>query len=145
MIASGNFNRVHESIVYPNFIPDSMMVESWECDLFRPEQDMGSADIQKICYTEGFGPGTIDHLLFLGATYPAEQKKHPILALGSSFTDEHGVRWVPSLDSVRDENDEKKILRVLKLSEWEKVRGRRYRFLRVRRLRMKDLTPVSAG
>ena len=45
----------------------------------------------------GYRPATLEELLAFGATYPKEQYKYDIVALGSTYVLESGTKYVPTL------------------------------------------------
>jgi hypothetical protein len=79
---------------------------------------------------DGWIVGKIEHLLAFGAKYPDEQRKYPIIALGS-FCSVYGNRVVPEL--WRDGRQGYTDRRNLNLSHWYCEWHESCRFLVVRK------------
>src|SRR3989344_7150825 len=129
MIAAGCYDWVNHDIAAERRV-NGGGIREFECRLFHFNRAMTSEDVvREIEMADCENPwssGTIEHELAFGATFPEEQRKHPILALGSSCRI-FGSRDIPCLDE--DDSGRGLTLRWW-ASDWRGI----CRFLAVRKL-----------
>ena len=123
MIALGKYNWINSDINAENFPIDKPIRDDEETRLFHFDRVISSAEVEAEMAKEGWKPAKIWHLLFWGAKNPEEQKKYPIVALGSVW---RGL--VPCLDW--DDIDRERYLYLIRFdNEWDSD----CRFLAVRK------------
>jgi len=127
MIAAGHYDWKNDDITAKRFPVVGKGVEQFEATLFHFNRNVSSEQaVEAIKKADGWEPGKIEHLLAFGEKYPEEQRKYPIIALGS-VARVGGDRDVPCL-SRRGAG------RGLHLPWWGSGWDDRYRFLAVRKL-----------
>ena len=110
MIAAGNYDSVDSGITDKHFplpsIPTGLPLstgsgQATKADLklrlFYINRSINSNDTIAELKQKGLRPATLPELLAFGATYPEEQRKYPIVALGSVWRRWFGYRLVPCL------------------------------------------------
>jgi len=130
MIAAGRYNWENSDITGERFpIKGRGKIEFW-ARYFHFNREISSENaVEKIKAedpTNPWAPAQAAHLLAFGATNPDEQRKYPIVGLGS-VAKVHGNRYVPYLH--RDD-----ARRYLGLDWWSYDWDPIYRFLAVRRV-----------
>ena len=130
MIKAGKYDWVNSDITEERFPVNSIADAEWEFKMFHFDRSISSPDavtgITTDDATNPWQPAGIEHLLTYGKNNPDEQRKHPIVALGS-VGKVGGNRSVPCLsrdDSRRD----------LSLNAWGGDWDARCRFLAVRKV-----------
>ncbi|MBI2030537.1 hypothetical protein HYT05_02860 [Candidatus Kaiserbacteria bacterium] len=126
MIAAGRYDWKNSDITAERFSLVGDGVVDFEIKLFHFKRSISSEDADEAIKNDGWESAKIEHLLAFGAKYPEEQRKFPIVGLGSS-AQVSGGRYVPCLyggDS----------LRCLDLAWWGGGWAGYYRFLAVRKL-----------
>ena len=87
MIAAGNYDWRNEDISSNHFAVAGEGRSEYESKLFHFEGGISSPEAEKRIRTADVGhpwlPARIEHLLAFGAKHPEEQRKHPIVGLGS--------------------------------------------------------------
>jgi hypothetical protein len=130
MIAAGNYDWKNDNITAKKFPVVGNGVEQFEAKLFHFNCDTASqANVNAIKADDPanpWEPGRIEYLLSFGEKYPEEQRKYPIVALGS-VAKVSGDRCVPDLDRYDTG-------RGLYLSWWDFGWRGHDRFLAVRKL-----------
>ena len=130
MIALGRYDFANRDITAKHFPMTVDQNGEWEAKYFHFDIDIGSDEaktrVEAADSTNPWQAAQIGHLLAHGAKHPDEQRKFPIIALGS-VTRVHGVRRVPSLDSDGAHRD-------LYLYWWRHRWDRDCRFLAVRKI-----------
>lgn len=126
MIAAGNYEWKNNDITAKKFPVQGEGIEQFEAKIFHFDRTMSSEAVVEAIKAAGFEPGKIEHLLSFGEKYPEEQRKYPIIALGS-VAEVDGGRIVPYLRVFGRE-------RSLYLFWWDDDWGGRCRFLAVRKL-----------
>ena len=126
-IKDGTFDWKNGDIVEKNFpnIDHESGEQNLMVKLFHFGRDMSSEDAVKAMDKDGFRPATLRELLAYAVKNPDEQRKYPIVGLGS-FWQHLLVRNVPCLDIDGGE-------RLLYLLWWSYVWVGHYRFLAVRK------------
>ena len=128
MIAEGNYDWKNSDITAKRFPVVGNGIEQFEAKLFHFDRNTVSQDnvdaIKADDPANPWEPGKIEHLLAFGAKYPEEQRKYPVIALGS-VARVCGGRSVPCLNRGGAERD---------LSWWGDGWGGDCRFLAVRKL-----------
>ncbi len=132
-IAAGKYDHVDKNLTEQNFPYDPSSVGEWEWRLVHFGRNKSSEAAVTAAEVDGWIVAKLPHLLAFGAQYPEEQRKYPVVALGSSCTVD-GDRRVPSLWS----GD---VQRNLRFSFWNGDWNDSYRFLVVRPLRAKIIDP----
>ena len=125
MIAAGLYDWVNDDITAKRFPVKGEGVAEFETKLFQFD-GISSENAIKEIEAQGWQVASIEHLLAFGAANPDEQRKYPIIALGS-VGEVDGNRRVPGLDGGGSKRD-------LRLRWWGGGWGSRCRFLAVRRL-----------
>ncbi len=96
LVEAGNYDYENPNITDSNF-----SVESWEgervVELIHFDEVLSSGKAEKKLDKMGYRPATITELLAFGVKYPEEQRKFPIIALGSVISIDGSAR-VASLD-----------------------------------------------
>ena len=126
MIAAGNYDWTNSDITAKRFSPKGEGTEQFEAKIFHFDRNISSEAAVEAIKVAGWEPGKIEHLLAFGAKYPEEQRKYPIIGLGS-VAKVDGYRYVPDLDEGGRERD-------LDLDWWDDVWSDGCRFLAVRKL-----------
>lgn len=126
MIAAGSYDWKNDNITAKKFPVQGSGVEQFEVKIFHFDRTTQSRDNVDTIKFAGWEPGKIEHLLAFGEKYPDEQRKYPIIALGS-VAEVRGHRNVPYLSR----NGAR---RYLDLNWWDGVWGGSVRFLAVRKL-----------
>lgn len=101
MIAVGNYDWKNDDLTDKRFPIKGDGVQEFEACLIHPNRSISSEDciqlIKDTDKTNPWEPAQTEHLLAFGAKYPEEQRKFPIIALGS-VGEVDGNRGVPCLD-----------------------------------------------
>ncbi|MES2203203.1 MAG: hypothetical protein V4474_02720 [Patescibacteria group bacterium] len=130
MIAAGNYDWKNDDITAKKFPVVGEGIEQFETRVVHFNRTISSEEaveaIKNINAENPLEPAKIEHLLAFGAKYPEEQRKYPIIALGS-VAEVLGDRGVPYLG--RDD-----ARRILGLHWWDFDWDDYYRFLAVRKL-----------
>jgi len=100
MIAAGHYDWINSDITSERFAVVGEGIVQFEWKIFHFDCDMLSEKavgaIQSADVTNPWKPARIEHLLAFGAKHLEEQRRYPILALGSVAL-VHGVPYVPCL------------------------------------------------
>ena len=97
MIQSGHYDWANDDITPEHFpIVGEGVVEA-KLELIHFNRPMDPEDVLKEFAKAGLEPAKIEHLLAFGAEYPEEQRKFPIIALGSVWQDRFDRPHVPGL------------------------------------------------
>lgn len=130
MIVAGNYDWTNSDITVKRFGPKGEGIQQFEAKVFHFDRNISSKiaveEIKAADTANPWEPGKIEHLLAFGVKYPEEQRKYPIIGLGS-VAEVRGGRDVPYLYRVDRERD-------LGLCWWGNDWGGRCRFLAVRKL-----------
>ncbi len=126
MIAAGHYDWKNDDITAKRFPLKGEGTEQFEAKVFHFNRSMSSEAAVEAIKAAGWEVGMIEHLLAFGEKYPGEQRKYPIIALGS-VAKVLGHRNVPSLNRLGAE-------RSLHLYWWSSGWSGRGRFLAVRKL-----------
>ncbi len=122
-IAAGKYSGyINRAITEENLPHDPTSVGEWEWKIFHFGQ-ISSEDATVAMVANDWQPAKLEHILVFGEKYPDEQRKYPIVGLGSSRV---GGRGVPSL-----RGDD--LGRSLHLDTWRADWRDNYRFLAVRK------------
>lgn len=98
MVKAGNYLYVEPEIIKENFpLDDEGKTEE---DIFILHFDRAITSEQAIAEMDkqGLRPATSTHALHFGSRYPEEQRKYPIIFLGSLWKDSDGDCYVPCLE-----------------------------------------------
>jgi len=125
MIAAGRYDWKNDNITAKRFPIEGKGTVEFEAVLFHFDKDISSENAKKQIEEAGYEVAKIEHILSFGANYPEEQRKFPIVGLGS-VGEVSGRRYVPHLD--RDGSR-----RRLYLRWWDYGWNADYRFLGVRK------------
>ena len=136
MIAAGNYDWKNDDITAKRFPRVGKGKVEFEDTLFHFDRGISSEDaVKEILAADTknpWEPGKIENTLAYGAKNPEEQRRFPIIGLGS-VAEVDGYRGVPCLGEGGSE-------RYLYLDWWDGDWRGRYRFLAVR----KKVSPTSA-
>jgi hypothetical protein len=124
MISAGRYDWKNDDITAKRFPVVGQDIEQFEAKIFHFDCHMSSEAVVEAIKAAGWEPGKIEHLLSFGVKYPEEQRKYPIIALGSGAL-VGGGRRVPGLSRRGAE-------RGLRLGWWGRGWDGDYRFLAVR-------------
>lgn len=105
MIAAGRYDWKNDDITAKLFPIEGKGTVEFEAVLFHFDKDISSDNAKKQIEEAGYEVGKIEHILSFGANYPEEQRKFPIVGLGS-VGKVNGYRNVPCLN----EDDSKRYL-----------------------------------
>lgn len=97
MVKEGRYDWKNDDINDKNFPSKRTGQKEIELKLFHFNKAMASEDVIKEMDKQGYRPAELPELLALGAKHPDEQKKYPIIALGSVWQDWDGGRYVAYL------------------------------------------------
>ncbi len=101
MIAAGRYDWRNSDITPERFPISGTGIVKFEARLIHPDRDISSDDaeaqIRALDPQNPWEPGKIEHLLSFGAKFPKEQRKRPIVGLGSVARVD-GCCDVPCLD-----------------------------------------------
>ena len=126
MIVAGHYDWENDDISGKNFSVQGKGVVQYEAKLFHFNRGISSEQVVKEIKAAGWEPGKIEHVLSFGAKFPEEQRKYPVIGLGS-VARVRGGRRVPCLCR-------RGAGRGLDLDWWDDGWGGGYRFLAVRKL-----------
>jgi len=130
MIKAGNYDWVNSDITAKRFPIKSAGQDEWEFKMFHFDRSISSEDVVAGIKADDtvnpWQPANIEHLLTYGKNNPEEQRKYPIVGLGS-FGQVGGGRGVPCLDGGASG-------RGLHLGWWAYGWYADYRFLAVRKV-----------
>jgi hypothetical protein len=100
MIEAGSYDWKNDSLTAKNFPVKGEGIVEYEARMFHSNRSISSEDaialIKKEDEQNPWEPAQTEHLLAFGAAYPDEQRKYPIIALGS-VGEFDGHRYVPYL------------------------------------------------
>ena len=128
MIAAGRYDWKNDDITAKRFPITGVDQVEFEGKLFHFNRDISSDDAERQIKADDpanpWDPSKIEHLLSFGEKFPEEQRKYPIVGLGSvaEVSGDHRVPCLVGSDSERGIN-----LR-WRVGDW----GARCRFLAVR-------------
>ena len=97
-IKAGKYDWENDDINDKNFLSKRSGSALIDIRLVHFNKDMSFEDVLKELNKMGLRPAKLPELLALGAECPAEQRKYPVVALGSVWQDSLGDRSVPCLD-----------------------------------------------
>ncbi len=147
MIKAGNYDWTNSDITAKRFPLKNTGADEWEFKMFHFDRSISSENAVSGITTDDtanpWQPAAIEHLLTYGKNNPEEQRKYPIVALGS-VGKVYGFRCVPYLNKDVSERHlrlgrhvpylyEGVSGRDLDLIRWDGGWGASYRFLAVRK------------
>lgn len=97
MVAAGCYDRKNWDIDSKNFKVEGRGRIEVDLELVHFGRVMSSDEVLKELYQKGLRPAKLEELLAFGAKYPDEQRKYPVVALGSVWRLWNGDRRIPSL------------------------------------------------
>lgn len=97
MLKAGNYDWVNPDITEDHFPVNPSLYTAEGSKPFHFNRVMTTSQVEKAIRAEGYEPDPIEKLLAYGAKNPEEQRKYPIVALGSSWVNPRGYRFVPYL------------------------------------------------
>ena len=97
MIRAGKYDYVNSDIIAKHFPVKGKDILPVELELVHLNKYISSDDAIAEIKQRGFRPAKIEELLAFGEKYPEEQRKYPIVALGSVWRSWRGIRDVPYL------------------------------------------------
>ncbi len=104
MIAAGRYDWTNSDITTKRFSVVGSGIVVVERKLFHFDRVVSADEAERLIIAEGYQPGKIEHLLASAAANPEEQRKFPIVALGS-VAKVDGSRDVPYLCRDGSERD----------------------------------------
>lgn len=127
MIAAGRYGWANDDVTWDNFPHDRTLNKiKITAELIHFGRNMSTDAVLAELDRRGLRPATMAELLAFGASFPEEQRKLPIVELGSIWTLRCGYRLVGYLHGYGSE-------RFLNLYDVEGGWYDRYRFLAVRK------------
>ena len=96
-VKAGKYYWKDDDITDKNFPPKRSGSAEIDIQLVNFNKNMSSEDVLKELDKMGLRPAELPELLVLGTKYPNEQKRYPIIALGSVWRDLDGDCYVPFL------------------------------------------------
>ena len=97
MIDAGKYDWKNDDITVEHFPIEGTGTVECKLLLVHLDRSFTTAEVEEQLKAQGLEPAKIEHLLAFGAKYPEKQLKFPIIALGSSWVDSDGDRYVPYL------------------------------------------------
>ena len=82
-IKRGNYGWRNSDLTEKKFPVTTDQVDEWEWKLFRFNRSISSEEVIRLMKEDGYEAGQIGHILTLGEMNPEEQRKYPIIGLGS--------------------------------------------------------------
>ncbi len=82
-IKLGNYGWRNSDLTEKRFPVTADQVGEWEWKLFHFNRNISSKEAIRLMKEEGYDAGQIGHILAFGEKYPEEQRKFPIIGLGS--------------------------------------------------------------
>ncbi|MEI9966542.1 MAG: hypothetical protein WDN67_02745 [Candidatus Moraniibacteriota bacterium] len=82
-IMRGNYGWRNSDLTEKRFPVTAEQVGDWEWKLFHFDRDISSEEAIRLMKEDGYDAGQIGHILTFGEKYPEEQRKFPIIGLGS--------------------------------------------------------------
>lgn len=126
MVDHGCYDSKSSHITVKNFPVSGSGIVLVERKLFHFDCIVTSDEAERLILAEGYQPGKIEHLLASGAANPDEQRRFPIIALGS-VAGVYGERHVACLGRIGSKRD---IYLRWRVGDW----GGIFRFLGVRNI-----------
>ena len=126
MVEAGRYGWNNSDISSRNFPVNRRELGNLKVHLLHFNRFISSDGAIKELDKMGFRPAELPELLALGAQHPDEQRKYPIVALGSAWRSPDGGRGVPCLDGGGSGRD-------LSLGWFGREWGEGYRFAAVRK------------
>lgn len=96
MIVAGQYGYTNSDITAKRFSIRGNDIVEYEASYFHFNRSISSEDAMKEIEQAGWSPAKIEHVLSHGKTFPEEQRKFPIIGLGS-VAEIRGARGVPCL------------------------------------------------
>lgn len=97
MVKAGKYGYVNRNITQKNFPLDAEGKSEEEVFILHFDRNLTSEQAIAEMDKQGLRPATSTHALHFGAKHPEEQRKYPIIFLGSSWVSSGGRRIVPCL------------------------------------------------
>ena len=126
MIRAGHYDWENDNLTAKRFPIKGEGKVDLEVKLFHFDRSISSEDAKRTIEESGYQVAQTEHLLAYGAKNPEEQRKYPIVALGS-VGKVHGDHFVPYLGKDGSE-------RYLRLGWWDSDWHYHCRFLAVRKV-----------
>lgn len=82
-IARGQYDWINDNLTEKRFPVTADQIGEFEWKLFHFDCNISSEEAIRHMKKEGYDAGAIGHILVFGEQYPEEQRKYPIIALGS--------------------------------------------------------------
>ena len=82
-IARGKYDRTNSDLTEDKFPVTADQMGDWEWRLFHFKRKIFSEEVIQLIGDAGFEPAEIGHILTFGMNYPEEQRRYPIIGLGS--------------------------------------------------------------
>lgn len=95
-ISAGNYGWTNSDLTEKKFPVTADQVGEWEWKLFHFNRDISSEEAIRLMKEDDYDAGQIGHILTFGEKYPEEQRKFPIIGLGS-VAEINLYRYVPGL------------------------------------------------
>ncbi len=82
-ITRGNYSWTNSNLTEKEFPVTADQIGEWEWKLFHFNRSISSEDAIRLIKEDGFEPAQTGHILTFGEINPEEQRKYPIIGLGS--------------------------------------------------------------
>lgn len=129
-IARGEYGWRHGGLTEQHYPVTDDQIGDWEIKRYHFARSISSLDAIRLIRADGYAPAETGHILAFGECYPTEQRRHPVIGLGSADLVE-GSLSVPALWFDGDR-------RTLDLIWYDGDWHRNYRFLGVRHATVKQ-------
>ncbi len=82
-ISAGNYGWTNSDLTEKRFPVTEDQLGEWEWKLFHFDRSISSEEAIRLMKEDGYEAGQIGHILTFGEINPEEQRKYPIIGLGS--------------------------------------------------------------
>lgn len=82
-MVTGHYEWTSSNLTEARFPVTANQVGEWEWKLFHFDQNISSDEAIRLMKKDGYDAGQIGHILAFGEKYSGEQRKYPIIGLGS--------------------------------------------------------------
>jgi hypothetical protein len=120
LVLAGRYDYANSDITSLHFPTKRSGAANLAGRLVHFNRAMSTKEAVKELGEMGLRPGELHELLAFGIRFPEEQRKYPIIGLGSAWQNPHGFRCVPYLD--RDGSERSLVLYWLEVDWFDRCR-----------------------